>query len=237
MTQRTVIGISLMGIAFIILVVFGVYLASRGNIFSSGVTAEAVIFIDVPGRIAIDGNLQIEGPAPVPVSAGDHTLILHDNVRLEPLDVSLKKGEFLYVPNPSFTRKYSTRGSRGVAHVAAFPPNTMIEIPDCTPLDTKYPSVCKGGHVLSAELSPGSYTIKYSNPQFGEYEERITVAADSVVRREHSYISTVQQWNEWKIQHGDIIEQQYPRYYRHSRGSGLLLPFEATAELVDELFD
>lgn len=237
MTQQRIFGIVLIVIALAILAVFGAYLATRGHIFGSGVSADAVIFIDAPGRIGLNGTLQVEGPAPVPVSAGDYTITLYDIPVPEPLKITVKKDEFIYVPSPVSSRAYSVPRTRGFAHIAAFPPNTSIEIPDCTPLDTKYPAVCKSSHTLSAELSPGSYTILYSNPQFGEYEERITVAADSVVRRHHSYISTLSQWNDWKTQHGDIIEQQYPRYYRGAAGNALLLPFEATGVLLNELFD
>lgn len=232
------IGIILILVALFLLVGLGIWLANKGKVFGSGVAADAILFIDVPGRIAIDGTLQIDGPAPVPVSVGKHTLTFFDIASQSPLEVSVAQNEFRYVPNPAASRSYYANKSRGVVHVSSFPPNTIIEIPDCTPLDTKYPVTCKSSHTLSSELTPGTYTIKYSNPHLGDHQESFTSGADSTVRREHSFIATVEEWDEWRQQHGDIIEQNYPRYYRrYGGGSALLLPFEATGELLGELFD
>lgn len=232
------IGITLVVVALLVLVGSGVWLANKGKVFDLGVAADAILFIDVPGRIAIDGTLQIDGPAPVAVSVGKHTLTFFDIASKTPLEIVIAQDEFRYIPNPAASRSYYASKSKGVIYVSAFPPNTTIEIPDCTPLDTKYPVTCKSSHTLSAELSPGSYTIKYSNPHLGDHQESFTSGADSVARREHSFIATVEEWDTWRQQHGDIIEQSYSRSYRrYGGGSALLLPLEATGELLGELFD
>jgi hypothetical protein len=230
------VGVALIVGALGTLAVLGFYLASRGNVFNSELGAGAVIFIDVPGRIGIDGTLQVEGPGPVPVSVGEHTIALYDSPYSEPLKIRVEQGEFRYVSNPTSSRGYTTSQLLGVVRVAAFPPNTTIEIPDCTPVGARYATVCKSEQSLNAELSPGTYTVQYVNPQFGEYAEKITVGADSVIRAEHSFISSVAVWNDWKVEHGDIIEQRYPSYYRSSTGGALLLPFEAAFGLADALF-
>lgn len=232
------IGIIFVGIALLLLVGLGIWLFNKGEFFGPGAAADAILFIDVPGRIAIDGILQIDGPAPVPVSVGKHALTFFDIASQSPLEVSVARNEFRYVPNPVASRSYYANKSRGVAYVSVFPPNTTIEIPDCTPLDTKYPMTCKSSHTLSAELSPGTYTIKYSNPHLGDHQEKFTSGADSVVRREYSFITTVEAWEEWRQRYGDIIERSYSRRYRRYGGGGaFLLLFRAAGELLGGLFD
>jgi len=237
-TTVLALGGGLILIALVILVGFGFWLANRGQLLGSKASADAILFIDVPGRIAIDGTLQIDGPAPVPVSTGNHTLTFFDVASQSPFEVSVENGEFEYVPNTAASRSYYANASRGVIHASAFPPNTTIEIPDCTPLDSQRPVTCKSSHTLSAELSPGTYTLEYTNPHLGDHQESFAIGADATVRRDHSFITTVTEWDEWRQQHGDIIEKNYSRYYRrYGTGSALLLPFEATGELLGELFD
>jgi len=237
--QLLFLGIGLIPLSLVVLIGFGIYLASRSDFSGSSLTTESILFIDVRGRIALDQTLQVDGPAPVPVAAGAHTLTFFDAPAIQsPLEVSVEPYEFLYVPSPSISRTYRSDTTRGVVNVAAFPPDTTIEIPDCTPLDAKRPVVCKGSHSISAELSPGTYTVRYSNPNLGKYEETISVVADSIIEREYSYISTVSEWDEWRQSHGDVIERNYPRYYRrYGAGNAILLPLEVTGELFGELFD
>ena len=232
------LGAGVILITLIILIGIGFWLANRGQLLGSKPSADAILFIDAPGRTAIDGTLQIDGPAPVPVSIGSHTLTFFDIAAQSPVEVLVDNGEFEYVPNPAALRSYYANASRGVIHVAAFPPNTTIEIPDCIPLDAERPVICRSSHTLSAELSPGTYTLKYSNVHLGEYQENFTISADAVVRRSHSYVTTVAEWDKWRQQYGYIIEKNYPRHGRwYGAGSALLLPFEATGELLEDLFD
>lgn len=232
------LGAGIIVVTLIILLGLGFWLANRGQLLGSRASADAILFIDIPGRTAIDGVLQIDGPAPVPVATGKHTLTFFDIASASPVEVSVAAGEFAYIPNPAASRAYYATDSRGVVHAAAFPPNTTIEIPDCTPIYASRPVTCRSLHTLSAELSPGTYTLKYSNPQMGNHQESFTIGTDAAVRRTHSFITTVAQWDQWRQQHGDIIERNYPRYRRRSGGSSvLLLPFEVTGELVGELFD
>lgn len=232
------IGLGLVIAALLILVGFGVWLSSGGSMFSLSASADAILFIDVPGRIAIDSTLQVDGPAPVPVSVGTHVLSFFDISSKTPLETSVKQDEFRYISHPLQSRYSYANTSHGTLSVSAFPPDTMIEISDCTPTDSKYPVKCKSTHTLSAELSPGTYMIRYTNPFLGEATEQFTIAANSTLHREHNYITTIDQWNTWRQEHGTVIEQNYPRYYRgYGLGGAFSLPFRATGEVVDELFN
>lgn len=237
-TSTHILGVGLISLALLTFIVFGVWLAARNNVWESGSAADAIIFIDVPGRIAIDGNLQVTGPAPVPVSSGTHSLTFFDAGTQEPVEVTLEQGQFAYISNPAATRSYLVNQTRGAVYASAFPPDTTIEISDCTPTDATRPITCKSTHTLSASLSPGTYTIRYSNPHLGSYEEIVSVTANAVTRQQHTFITTVAEWDQWRREHGDIIERNYPRYYRrHGVGRAILLPFEATGSLLGDLFD
>ncbi len=233
------VGIGMIVLSLVVLVGLGIYIATQGGVFGSGIVSDAMVFIDVPGRIAVDGKLQIEGPAPVPVSAGEHTLTFFDTGSKTPLNISLDKGEFLYIPNPDTPQFYSYSGSlKGKVVASAFPPDTIIKVPNCTLIDSKYPKICEDSHMMQEELSVGTYTIQYSNPNLGDYAEEIAIGANIAVRHTHSFITTLDQWNTWRKQHGEIIEQQYGRRYRrYGADSAILLPLEATGELFGELFD
>jgi hypothetical protein len=225
-------------ISFLLLVAFGAYLASKGKLFESSITTDAMLFADVPGRIGIDGKLQVEGPAPIPVAAGEHTITFFDGAGKSSLDVAVQKGEFLYIPNPDTPKFYSyEQAGKGAVLASAFPPDTIIKIPNCTPVDYKYPKICEDAHMIREDLSVGTYTIQYSNPNLGDYSEEIRVAANTTIRHTHSFITTLDQWNAWRKQHGEIIERNYGGRYRgNSAGDAILLPFEATGAVFGELF-
>lgn len=231
-------GIILLVISFLLLVAFGAYLASKGKLFASSITTDAMLFADVPGRIGIDGKLQVEGPAPIPVAAGEHEITFFDGAAKSSLDISVQKGEFLYIPNPDTPKFYSYSGSlKGKVLASAFPPDTIIKIPNCTPIDSKYPKICEDAHTMQEDLSVGTYTIQYSNPNLGNYAEEIAIGANTTVRNTHSFITTLEQWNTWRKQHGEIIEQSYGGRYRGNGAAGaILLPFEATGTVFGELF-
>ncbi len=231
------VGIVLMLASLFVLIGFGTWLVYRSNISGqSGAGSSAIIFIDVSGRIIFDGSLQVDGPAPVPVTVGEHTIAYASTIQ-EPQNVSVEAGQFLFVPSLPQPFPYDTKNNRGRVNVAAFPPDTTIEIPDCTPVDVSRTQTCKSKHTLGASLSPGAYTILYTNPNLGTYEETFTVTAGAVIERQYSYIETIAQWNAWRQQYGNVIEQHYPRYYRRSGVGGLfLLPFEATGEVFDAIF-
>jgi hypothetical protein len=65
--------------------------------------------------------------------------------------------------------------------------------------------------------------------------EVVGVQAHLDTHLQYSFIATLAEWNEWRRQHGQIIERQISR--RHGSGEALLLPFEATGEVFEELFD
>lgn len=164
------IGISLIVMSLVALVAFGFYLANRSRLLGLPASTNAIIYVDVSGRTVLDQTLQIDGPAAVPVSEGVHKLIFFNASRAQsPLEASVKKGEFLYVSNYSASPSFNQNGSSGAIYLTAFPPDTTIEIPDCTPPGSKRPVVCQGKHILGAMLYPGTYIIKYSNPYLGEY--------------------------------------------------------------------
>lgn len=229
------LGIGIVAVSLLALVTLGLYLRNRPEFKGSHFSTDAVIYIDVPGRIAVDSVLQADGPVPVLVSAGSHTLTFFD-IAASPIEVSIAPDEFVYIPNPRTAQAFSADVFHGSASVSAFPPNTTIEIPDCTPLTAKQPVVCKSTHTLTAKLSPGAYTIQYSNPHLGNYREELIVGAHSHVARSHSFISTVPEWDSWRRQHGQIIERR-PREYSDGDSDALLVPFEATAGILEELFD
>jgi hypothetical protein len=210
------------------------------------VTPNAVIFVDARGRIAVDGTLQVDGPAPIPVSAGTRTLTFLDApTAVPPLTAAVAAGQFLYVvPDLQEARAYAPRRlnpktgvTLGVVSASVFPPDGLIEIPDCTPVDAKRPVRCQSGRALIADLSSGTYTVRFTHPLFPAHEENVTVGLQSIVRVQHSFITTTDEWEQWRKDHGDVL-QQLGRY-RHRSGAedSVLLPLEAVGAVFRELFD
>lgn len=224
------VGAGLILASLVVLVGLGVWLAQRNALLRAPASAEAMLYVDTPGRSVIDGTLQIDGPAPVPVSAGKHTIAFFDTGQQLPLTASVAAGAFTYIAHLSPQPYYTGQASQ----IAAFPPDTTISVTPCQRSSWN----CQSTHILRTQLPPGTYTVSFSNPHLGSKQEQITVPTDASVRHTFSFITTVAEWDTWRQQHGASVERGYARSYRRAGADDiLLLPFEVAGELAEELFD
>lgn len=208
--------------------------AARGRPEATAVP-NAMLYVDVRGRIAVDGKTVADGPAPIPVVAGTRRLTFLDQPpERGSVTVTVAPGAFSFVPRPE--GGYGSLPGQGSIVVAAFPPDSTIEIPDCTPKDAPRPVICRGTREETAQVSPGTYTLRYSHPQFGTREERVEVAAGQRVHRAHSFIATVAAFEAWWKTSGAVLERYGGRGYRRGGADLFALPFHALGEVTDELF-
>src|SRR5688500_10235168 len=127
--QQLALGAILLIGSLLVCLVLGIWLAHRTQLITLPASAEAILYVDAPGRIGIDGTLQVYGPAPIPVAAGHHTVLFLEDQASPPLEVTVANGEFKYVTNPVrpplyyYDQTYSS-----MVHSQAFPPNTSIVI-------------------------------------------------------------------------------------------------------------
>ncbi len=203
--------------------------------------SNALLYVDVPGRIAVDGALQVEGPAPIPVSAGTHRLTFLDTGPADggPAVVSARADAFHYVsPDvaPGRETVFPSRRERGLIRVSVFPPDSLIEIPDCTPKDAPRPTRCRAQHTLAAEVSPGTYVVRYTHPDYPTREESVTASAGEILAADHSFLSTVAEWDAWRRKYPNVLRPRGGRSYWR-RGNDLFeVPFEAVGDVVNDLF-
>lgn len=199
----------------------------------------ALLYVDVPGRITVNGKTVALGPAPIPVTAGSHRLVFLDRRAgsANEVSVSVAAGEFRFVPDPAagaLLGPYLASGGQVTASV--FPPDGTIEIPNCTPREARSPRVCRQEHAVSAELNPGTYTIRYQHPRYPAHEEQVTVPAGVPTQRSHSFLRTVAEWEEWKNVSGRVLERYGARAGYRGGESFFAAPFEALGEVTQELF-
>ncbi|PIT98378.1 MAG: hypothetical protein COT71_00945 [Candidatus Andersenbacteria bacterium CG10_big_fil_rev_8_21_14_0_10_54_11] len=233
------LGLGIIGAALLFFVVFLGIITGRSGALNSSGTSGASIYLDSYGRIDVGGELQVDGPAAVPVNPGTYTITFIDAAPAAPAILTVAEGEFRYVPPPRQS-DYPGYSSPGAAKIraSAFPPGTRIEILACQIPNAAALRTCQLHPRFNQDLLPGTYTVRYTEPALGAHEETITLAAGEDRSISHSFITTVAEWDTWRAAYGHTLPR--PRRSTWPRAGAediLLLPFWVVGEVVEDVFD
>lgn len=232
------LGVGIIGMSVLLFGVLLIFIL-RGQQLGAGVIADAILYIDIPGRIVVDTTLQANGPAAIPVAAGTHTVTFLDaSPSVPPLTKKVAAGEFSYVHDPAPAWRAYVQPGQGTISASVFPPDAEVNILRCDPVSLYTLRDCSAQHLLTTAVFPGTYVVRFTHPLFEKHEERVTVNAGGTIYATHSFIRTVSTWEQWRKDYGHLLERDgYQGSRRYGAEDAFLLPFEAVGTVFGELFD